>query len=333
MLAEIAITPSIFDEAVHPDLELWKEQLRELGSWMFPKTGPSPVMISDLFGGSWKKIILDNVKSIKDQKARLYAQDIFKKLSRILVCRPAIGEWPGEDSISWGREAILSNNLEPIDRIIGCKLVHDVISKETRFFRCIDEVKDAGFWNNVESSWQQPMNIKDQTKALRKLCLHSDFLCLITPYIQAGGNDETDFAISIIKSAFTRPQGYSSVEIEIHTKMTTDPSKDPTILINNISNVIRPNLKHNQKVRLVLRPDLLDRYLIVGNHAKLSDGLTQKTPMWGVALNHIAKKQDEKKGTPPTTWTLLNKNHLMELFNRYCCPNPNIINGDIDIIG
>jgi len=331
MLAEIAITPSIFDEAVHPDLELWKEQLRELGSWMFPKIGPSPVMISDLFGGSWKKIILDNVKSIKDQKARLYAKDIFTNLSKTLVCRPAIGQWPGEDSFSWGREAILSNNLEPIDRIIGCKLVHEVISKESSFFRCIDEVKDSGFWKNVESSWQQSMNIKDQIKALRKLCLHSQFLCLATPYIKGGGDDETDFAVSIIKSAFTRPPEYLPVEIEIHTALP-DPPVNSERLISNITSAIKSNLMLNQKVRLVLRSSFLDRYLIAGNHAKMSDGSTHKKPMWGVAMTHIARKQDGKKGIPPTPWNLLNKDPLMQVFNWFCCSKPNNIKDVIDVI-
>jgi hypothetical protein len=299
---------------------------------MFPKNGPSPVMISDLFGGSWKKIILDNVKSIKDQKARQHAQDIFKNLSRILVYRPAIGEWPGEDSISWGREAILSNDLEPIDRIIGCKLVHAVISKESSIFRSIDEVKNSGFWNNVESSWQQSMNIKDQIKALRKLCLHSQFLCLATPYIRGGGNDETDFTVSIIKSAFSRPPEYLPVEIEIHTTLP-DPPVDSERLISNIKSAIKSNLMLNQKARLVLRSSFLDRYLIAGNHAKMPDGSILKKPMWGVAMTHIARKQDEKNGIPATPWNLLNKDQLMEVFNWFCGSKPNDVIDIIDVIG
>ena len=46
MLTEFALTPSIFDETMHPAADDWQEQLRELGTNMFPKVAASPVMMS-----------------------------------------------------------------------------------------------------------------------------------------------------------------------------------------------------------------------------------------------------------------------------------------------
>ena len=37
MLAEFALTPSVFDEEAHADKDTWREQLRELGTNMFPR--------------------------------------------------------------------------------------------------------------------------------------------------------------------------------------------------------------------------------------------------------------------------------------------------------
>jgi hypothetical protein len=218
MLAEFALTPSIFDETAQSDRDAWRDQLRELGLNMFPKTAAWPVMISNLYGGSWQSVALAVVRAINDAKARLLCQNLLENAAKTLVYRPAHGDWPGEDAVTWGREAIGSNQGEPIERILACKPAYEVLSQECRFIRCIDEVQDSGFWRDVSSSWSQTMRIADQIRAVRKLCLHSEFLCLVTPHIYGGSDDETDFTLALVRSALQRPSDYLATEIEIHTE-------------------------------------------------------------------------------------------------------------------
>ena len=52
--------------------------------------------------------------------------------------------------------------------------------------------------------------------------MHSDFLCLISPHIRETADDETDFAIDLIKNAFDRPVGFKTVRIEVHTEGRDD---------------------------------------------------------------------------------------------------------------
>ena len=104
MLAEFAFTPSIFDESAHIDPEVWRDQLRELGSNLFPRTAAWPVMISNLYEGSWHNVALRVLMAIKDPRARVLCENLLQNAASTLVHRPAQGEWPGDDSVAWGRK-------------------------------------------------------------------------------------------------------------------------------------------------------------------------------------------------------------------------------------
>jgi len=323
MLAEFAFTPSIFDETAHRDSEAWREQLRELGSNMFPRTAAWPVMISNLYAGSWESIASSVVKAIKDPKARVLCEHILTNAAKTLVHRPAKGDWPGEEALDWGREALTSNVDEPIDRIVACKPAHEILSKESRFVRCIDEVQDSGFWKDVESPWAQTMRINAQVDSLRKLCVHAEFLCLVTPHINGGSDDETDFALEMIRSSFHRPADYASPEIEIHTEAPANPGSSdfPDRLrkfSGNVTGSIRSILAPGHKVRLVLWPRLLDRYVLAGIYSEMPDSSKGRSPRWGVSMPHIARRADERASKPPTPWSLLTRSQLLDEFDRYC---------------
>ena len=86
--------------------------------------------------------------------------------------------------------------------------------------------------------------------------MHSDVLCLITPHILGGGDDETDFASSLIESAFDRPKNFSNPTIEIHAQGPDDPHASDyaqrlNSLKNNICASIRTALRPNQAVTLI----------------------------------------------------------------------------------
>src|SRR5260370_41589892 len=103
MLTEFAITPDVLEHGVSD----WtsQEHLRALQRGIFQHNAASPVVIADLYDGSWSVEALKAVIRIKDQSARLLAQGFLTKLKRLHVKRPAIGDWPGDES-GWVREAI-----------------------------------------------------------------------------------------------------------------------------------------------------------------------------------------------------------------------------------
>jgi hypothetical protein len=323
MLVEFALTPSVFDQAVNDDLEEWRTNVRVLGLNMFPRTGSWPVMVSNLHSGSWYQIASEIAKSITDSTARMLCESLLKQATSMLVDRPAVSDWPAEDAVLWCKEAIASHSAEPIDRIIACKLACGTLASECDFLRAVAEVQDSGFWDNIASTWPQKLQVADQVAALRKICVHSQFLCLITPYIRGAGDDETEFAMQLVRSAYRRPTGYRTVDIEIHTQFDVEKS-DPNFQRHllgvraDISKAFKQVLLSGQRVRLVLWPKLLDRFIIAGVLTESSEGRSVRSSRWGIGMQHIARKPDDNRASPPTTWSLLPRKQVGDEFARYC---------------
>jgi hypothetical protein len=187
--------------------------------------------------------------------------------------------------------------------------------------RSLAEVTGAGFWHGAWHDSSPPMRISAQIDAIRKICLHAEFVCLISPHIYGGGDDETDFVIELIHSCHRRPTGFRPVDIEIHTETFEQIPAHPDFAdklakrVANVSHAIRGALSKPQSVRLIVWPKLLDRLLIAGTYA---EGQKDRRPRWGISMNHIARKPDEKRSDFFTEWKLLSPSSLGRWFDQYC---------------
>lgn len=338
MIGEFAFTPSVFAADAHPDGEIWRENLRELGTQMFPKTAAWPVMVADLYDGAWFKLVLNSVKSIKEDKVRILCEGILENIRSSLVYRPGTDAgWPIDD-IAWAREALVSSKVEPIDRIVSCRIVQEALIREGHNLRSIDEAQATGFWSDITSQWHQSMDLKSQVKAVRKLALYSEFLCVITPHARGTADDETEFIRRVIQSAFARPDGFPKVEIEVHSEGPDNPSKDDFAdrlkkTGNNLKTSLSQVLLVGQSVRLMLWPKLLDRYLIAGVYTVTSGGKRVRSPRWGISMQHIARPLDERAAKPPTPWSLMTRIQLGDIFNRFCTGTPIGLSYDAVVTG
>lgn len=323
MLAEFAFTPSVFDENAHESKEAWHNELRELAQTMFHQLSPSPIMVSNLYDGSWYKEAERTVKDIADHRVRPDCEKLLAQLRQSLVFRPHYNDWPNND-FEWGREAVESAAREPIERIITSREAYEKLTADSCHVRCISDVRDktTGFWNAITASGTVPMQIDDQVDLLHKICVHSDFLCVVTPHIHGGDDDETDFAIAIIERAFKRPEGYHAVSIDIHTEGPSgQPGSDEFAKslkskASNIERRIRNVLSSGQMVKVFFWPRLLHRYVVGGIHAEMPGGKIERGVRWGVALHHFARRNDDPN-LPRSPWNLLNKQDLIDLFDKY----------------
>jgi hypothetical protein len=321
MLTEFAFTPSIFDEGAHEDKEVWIEQLRELGRNMFPHVSTWPVIVSDLYGGSWSQTAQKCIESIKDHKAKALCLGIVQNMKKALVTRPACGNWPGDDA-SWKSEAIATSEVEPIERIVTCSQSTHA-SPQFRNVRTLDEVGEGGFWKGIRADASPRMIVADQVELLRKICIHSDWLALISKDIYGGGNDETDFATSLISRALNRPKEFGTTDFELHTegprefKDESDYEKRKLGRIRAITGRVAATLSGRQAIELFVWPRLLDRYLIAGTYTQTKDGERRKRARWGVLLTHIARIPDEKKLDFYTDWNLLSQESLLRWHQKY----------------
>jgi hypothetical protein len=321
MLAEFAILPSVFDEKVHPDVAAWTEQLRELGHEMFPRNAGWPVLVGDLQDGEWRNYAVQLVKSVSDHKARTLALELLTQIAKVSVRRP--GHLKKLVShMDWADETIDSHQSAPFDRILACPATADQLRKEATNVWSLRDVDKDEFWDQVSADWSPELRIQQQVDSLAKICLHGDFLSLISPHIQ-GADDETDFAIALIKRAFDRPSGYPVPEIEIHSKGPSRPESYPDFAdemnkkVKKIRDRLSKALQPGQQVRLILWPKLLDRYLIAGLRRPDASGSERRGPRWAVHLGHIARKADSHGPLSNTEWHLLDNKRLRELFNQY----------------
>jgi len=303
MLTEFAFTPSIFDEDAHSDKEAWRDQLKELGRNMFPRVSAWPVLVSDLYAGSWSQIAEQTVKAIKDQRARILCEGILKNMLKTLVTRPACGDWPDED-VAWGREAIASHHIEPIERIVTNSSTKTIVLEEFRLIRSLDEVEDGGFWRGIVSDASPRMIITEQIDLLKKLWMHSEWIALINPF---SCGSEQEFALALITVALGRDTCFGTPKFELH-------SQDDKKWVN-IEAQIRDRLSHGQTVSIHHWPKLLDRMVIAGTFSLESDGTKLKNARWGVSMSHVA--HGTEPNAPLTEWKLLRPEPLDYWFRKY----------------
>lgn len=316
MLTEFAFTPSIFDEDAHADRELWRDQLRALNAAMFPHTSVWPIVVADLFSGSWSSHVMPYVDRISDHRAKRCCQDLLVNIRRMLVVRPACREWPFEDDIAWCREALAACEAEPIDRILSVQATKLTSAQEFKAVRTIDEVEDAGFWNGIRSDASPRMVIADQVELLRKMSLHSQWIAIVNPY---GFGNEQDFTLRVTEQALRRDVRFGPLHIELHSQApdVTDPEEQAIRQNNVTTNMCRkigPHVSDPNRVDLYYWPTLLDRLIVAGAYVKESNGNTRKSPRWGVSMSHVARGSDPDAA--PTEWKLLTRDSLDAWFRR-----------------
>jgi hypothetical protein len=336
MLVEFALSPAIFDDSLQPNAEEWSDQIRELASAMFPRTAACPVVVSNLYDGSWQHEAAQSVKAIANQNDRARCQSLLDKIDRTLVTRPSAADWPVDED-GWGRVAIASDAEAPIDRIVLTDVCHTRMWAEEPSLRALKEVTDAGFWHGIPLDGSPRFDIAYQVGLLRALTTHSQFLWLASPHIRGTNDDETDFAIALIRQAFGRPSTFSSVDIEIHVEAPERPTATDftTRLKNaqrNVEHRLREALTPGQTVNVVMWTKLLDRALIGGTYSPLSDGTQATSPRWGIYLGHIARRA-APPAVPPTGWHILLPDALVQWHDQLCQNNRATIIAQFAVVG
>ena len=321
MLSEFAFTPAIFDEDAHDDKEAWCDQIRKLTFSMFPDTSAWPVVVSDLYAGSWSSHIEAYVNSVKDHRAKKFFIEFATRIRERLVARPCCGEWPNEDDAAWCREAIATHAVEPIDRIISIRKTKVSSGSDFSIVRCIDEVEDGGFWRDIHADASPRMVVAEQVQLLRKLCLHSEWVALINPY---GFGNEQEFTIQLTALAMQRNTNFGKLTIELHANQPDDTNpveqaRKQQNVTNNMVRLITPKVTAGNVAELSFWPKLLDRIIVAGNYAKKSGGIKRKSPRWGASMSHVAHCNDPD--VAPTEWKLLRRDALDRWFREYIAEN------------
>lgn len=321
MLIEFAFTPAIFDEQINDEADAWRSRLEKLGDRMFPAGYPCPIIIADLYSGSWKQEAAKHVRRIRNSQIRSDAMKLFTQIEKVLIDRPiANDDWP-DDQEAWCKEAIAAENGEPLDRIVACRFAMETADPALKRVRCLSEVRDSGFWSGIPADDSPAMEIGKQIDALSKLSYHAGFLSLITPHINGGSDDESDFAVELIKSTRRKPGRGQTPLVEIHTKGPREANPEDDAFTNYVSAVkgkLSRDLGPGFEFTLFIWPKFTDRFVIAGDLTEDAGGNKIKRPRWAVSMNHVARRGDESRKLPPTDWKLLKNDRVGFLSAIYC---------------
>ena len=136
MLTEIAFTPAVFEEDAQDDKSDWRDQLKEILAVLAPRTGVTPIVVSDLYDAAWFYEVERTLKAVEDHKLKPVCQSLLTKMKDRLVKRPYCNNYPSDD-VEWCQEALASHAVEEIDRIVATRSTRDTAGPGS--VRSVDE--------------------------------------------------------------------------------------------------------------------------------------------------------------------------------------------------
>ncbi|MDZ4847854.1 MAG: hypothetical protein SGI77_01045 [Pirellulaceae bacterium] len=336
MLAEIAVLPGVFDERKFSDIREWTQQLRFLKLALFPSTAASPYFVSNLHSGNLIELTRSIAENATDSSAKRICLDLLKLLERVAVFRPACEDYPKEDDLAWIQEAAKSDKSEAIERVIAPPCV--MTEAKNRFGKrtfCLCGFDEDQFAKDIGSSWTPTMNVLSQVESIRKICVHCGFICIASPYIDGGEDDDTNFVIEVLKSVRDRPKGFHPVDIQVQFAAPDKPTNIDfrdrlSRKARNISKSLRDAMGESFDAELVARPEFKDRYIFAGFRTESSRKTKQTAIRWGVYLGHIARRGDDRKNLPMTNWHLLSSLDILKNFENFdTLQNPPILSSRV----
>ena len=150
--------------------------------------------------------------------------------------------------------------------------------------------------------------------------------CLARGRISEGDDNEKDFAVALVKSAFERPSECGSPQMTVHftgpkaSSGTPAFSKSLQSTINDVEKDLLRVLAIGQEVTLVGWPEgaFLERYLIGGMLTEMDGRKPLPSSRWGVHLGHVALRRDRRRPRAlDIDWHLLDRDRRDHLSRRY----------------
>jgi hypothetical protein len=326
MLTEIAMTPEVFDQKSNPDVASWIDCLNALGANLFPRTAACPAMISNLQGGAWMEEVRNRLKNAADHRVIDRLQRILKIIEEILVTRPQANGWP-DSEVEWVLEAAESHKLEPIGRVLMTQALLGQVHANGAPLGTIRDVDTASFWDGITSSCDVVMDVGAQVRLLRPICVHADYIALKLPYARGGG-DETEFAAGVVRSAYSRPAGFTAPIIELHLN-GMDHITQPQRLVSAVTACLDAGALRGKTIEVVVWRQFLDRIMIAGMTKEEPDGTKRQYPRWGVRFSHIAHPNDRRQ---PTGWNLVRRHDLAILCQRFDRNHPDVFHKETVVL-
>lgn len=301
MLSEFALTPEVFDPGfAGDDHEQWREHLREFMRGAFPDPSGRQVaslLVSNLYGGEWKKRFRTLVAGARDTVDRGLLQSIQQKLDRSLVFRPAIGANPSKEA-DWVVQAGYSSQRLAIDRVVCSSSMADPPQVCCRVHPMRDSSR-RDFWDCLAPQCDPRMVLNDQVHELTPLVVRFPLVAFASPHLHIGSGKDMAFCLALVGALVQRPRGFPPpVRVDLYTHATSLSDAAISALVREVELKARPR----PEIRVYCLPKFVERVLLLG---ELDMG--EADIRWGIHLGHVARPALDQPDADPTKWAVLHE--------------------------
>jgi hypothetical protein len=302
MLAEFFLTPDVFDV---PD-DVLRSRLNEMRQMFFPRGGTSSFVACQLGEEAWRNAVIKRLKGIKNKELKSNAWAFFCKLiDHASVVRTEENARSNWDEKRWIHAASKSSSLAPLDGTVAT--ISDSNSTFTFDKFASDELLEK---------YSNPRLVErladSQDSVLRTLCLHSDWLFVRLPYLKGGVDDEIATLKQILKATVRRSAFKPPSNIEIH--VCPKEKIEMTNLLRNVKSELESLTVRHCDWTLKPVPKFIDRVIIGGEWANISERIRERRVRWLLTMTHVAVTQTRSDTPEKCTWALHGRKSAHETF-------------------
>ena len=299
MLGELAITPDVYRESSFADSAAAAVAWDRLRHPLMHEC-----LLRNLYEGEMCRSLLRPGVELSPM-----GKELLKKSAGRRRRVPKIAESMPQNDTEWCAEAVASAGMLPLDCI--------VTTPSTKAHYVADElVADAGtidkhpWWENRGPSIRLERKTDDYLRVLGRVLQASNSLMIIDPHLDPSRQRYSE--VWKLLERCHRPE--VPVRVEIHRGCSVGSGKDTRIVsvsewTENFNDELLPDLKNiNLKLKLVIWPELHDRYLI--------------SDLMGILLPNgfdVSRRPKDK-----TTWTRLSRrdrDDVQREFDADYCPS------------
>jgi hypothetical protein len=254
LLSEIAITPDVLREDGYANAASCSLGLSFLRPILLDE-----VLVRDLRGGAWSKMVLDGVGNWH----RL-GKELVRKLhnrGRLIATSPQQNQEPATD-LEWAAEAIHSHQKTGLDAIVAGAAVHAQLA-QAQAVCCVEKVHASPWWQARSCSIRLRRKTPEYLAALRLVLEHARSLMFIDPHLDPTRRDYGQFGQLL--AAAQRSQVPPRIELHRVCYDGSGPSRklpSSTELRERFAQLGRELEAVGLSAEVFLWDDFHDRYLI-----------------------------------------------------------------------
>lgn len=262
LLDEYAIIPDVFDPRSYSSPELAAVLITSLRK---PLTEDG--VVANLRNGEWLNMINGSLPDYHQRAKGLIADLV--KLKRVML-RPIAQAGICETSLDWCKEALASNEAEPLTGIVVSQDLVGQIKWLKGPIQTIDLLHTAGWWRPGAFSLKTPRTIDAYVNVLHPALRHANSVMLIDPYLDPSEARYAGVAQILGSMAGRAP----SPLIEIHRVVSWGSGggrkpRDKTFLEGRFAQLSHALNGMGLKAQVHIWDDFHDRFLLT-NHVGVS---------------------------------------------------------------